>query len=140
MAMQVKFHLVKNVLPVPLGDKMSLKNLICSVLAQLLEEYNLRFEEASFAGLDGKTGEEIETVIYIGRTTKLRFIRSDGEVNAEILNRSGQWIYVRCFGAETLSEPSIEELLETIPDHPLSDVENLKELNEHIRHALDHFG
>jgi len=113
---------------------LNLQSLVHLHWSSVLEEYGFVAEPHYVLDRDPKSGQEIEAVEFNSPVVRLLVERRDGEINAKIRNR-GPWQYVRSFDAAR-STVSIEALLHSIPNLPLSDSEMLHDLEQYLRVAL----
>ena len=113
---------------------MNLQSRIHLHWSSILEEYGFVAKSHNALDRDPKSGQEIEAVEFNSPVVRLLVERRDGEINAKVRNR-GPWLYVRSFDAAR-STISIDALLHSVPNLPLSDGEMLHDLEQYLRVAL----
>lgn len=113
---------------------MSLQSLIQSHWSIIFEKYGFVKASSKVLARDPKTGHSHEVVEFESPIGRLLVERIDGEINAQVRN-GGEWKHVRNFDEER-SGMSIEDLLQDVPNRPLSDAEMVDGLKKHLLIAL----
>lgn len=113
---------------------MTLEELTKEYIGDKLAGYDLSIYSYEEVGIDPKTGLLNEIVETKSLHISLRIVRYDGEINALIYDAACQdWKYVRSFVKE---DKSIEQLLQSVPEQPLTDKESCERLWPHISKAI----